>query len=206
MPDLQHFLHSLAAAMTPPGAIGADSFPLCLDDGLQLTTGSQAIRWGWRCSKSISHCLLQWESIQPAAVLCPSNPHQPGYSPEMGVRPHTPVSFLGMGNQVCTHVQARINAYEHTDVQTSHQTNLRVHPQICIATVPDTTLPTDTHPLRPPIPVPQLLLCWDPGPARERLWVLELLHFLCSLVWQLKQRLPTAGTQRSPEEWLPPPQ
>lgn len=71
VPDLQHFLHPLAAAMTLPGAVGAASFLLSLDGGLQLTGGSQAIQWGWRCSKSISHCNLGWESIQPEAVPVP---------------------------------------------------------------------------------------------------------------------------------------
>lgn len=28
MPDLQHFLHPLAAAVAPPGAVGAEPFPL----------------------------------------------------------------------------------------------------------------------------------------------------------------------------------
>lgn len=36
--------------------------------------------------------------------------------------------------------------------------------------------------------------------------MLELQHFLRSVVWQLKEPLLTADTQRSPEVWLPPPQ
>lgn len=48
VPDLQHFLHPLAAAMTLPGAVGAVSFSLWLDGGLQLTRGSQAIQCGRR--------------------------------------------------------------------------------------------------------------------------------------------------------------
>lgn len=68
VPDLQHFLHPLAAAMTRPSAVGAECFPLWLDGGLHLTRGSQAIQWSWRCSKRFSHCSFPWESIQPAAV------------------------------------------------------------------------------------------------------------------------------------------
>lgn len=71
VPDLQHFLHSLAAAMTPPGAVGDESFSLWLDGGLQLTRDSQAIQCSWRCGKSISYCHLGQESIQTAAVPVP---------------------------------------------------------------------------------------------------------------------------------------
>lgn len=102
-------------------------------------------------------------------------------------------------NSSSTQVQEHTNAHEHADVQTTHITNLCAHPQICTVTIPNTN-PLQTHiPSGPPSVCHSFFCAGTQEQPRGRLWVLELLHFLYSLVWQFKKQLLTMDTHCSPE-------